>query len=105
MNEYSKHLISIGYRRISNSGFILSRIDRSDWREYMAKSHAPWDMLEGLKWVRCLEKQEGSAEDHYRRCHSKDNLKVTSDTYKEIPGSNFDPVGFIIKKDPTFTKF
>ncbi|KAF2282292.1 hypothetical protein GH714_044136 [Hevea brasiliensis] len=44
---------------------MVSRIDRADWKETMAKTH-----VNGMKWVNALG--EGSAEDYYRRCISRD---------------------------------
>lgn len=89
-------LIKQGFRRVSNSGLIVSRIDRHDWREYMARQHSPWDPSgDGMKWVFVLSRQAGSAEDHYRRCYSRCKLVLTKDIYDKIPSSNGDPVGYV----------
>ena len=75
-----------GYRIISRKYGIISRIDRNDWREYMAKKYAPWDIEEGLKWVRTLG--DRGAADHYRRIYSKDTLEIGRKALKlKIPNS------------------
>lgn len=90
-------LAAMGYRRTSNRHRMVSRVDRPDWREYMAQQHAPWDAergtQDGPRWVRCLG--EGAA-DHYRRTHSEDNLEgLPPDVFRRIPGSNGDDTGFV----------
>lgn len=45
-------MIAAGYRRTSRKFLGLCRIDRPDWREYMAFQHAPWDPAgEGMNWA------------------------------------------------------
>ena len=64
-----------GYRVVSRKYGMISRIDRKDWKEYMAKQHAPWDAEgEGIKWVQLLG--DRAAADHYRRVYSKDTLEI-----------------------------
>lgn len=94
MKELSaKEIMDMGYRRISNSAQMVARVDRSDWKEFMAKSHAPWSITAGLRWIESLGAQ---ASDHYRRCFSHDKLTINdSKVFKEIKGSGADPVGFI----------
>lgn len=93
----SKELTAQGYRRISNRFRIISRIDHPDWKEYMAREHAPWDIEEGMQWV--LNFRPGEAEDWYRRCLSKDILKnIPEEIYQEIPGSGHDPIGYVSLK-------
>lgn len=68
-----KRVADAGYCVVSRKHKTVSRIDRPDWREYMAAKHAPWDpMGEGMAWART----SGSA-DHYRRLYSKDTKIVT----------------------------
>lgn len=90
-----KQLIAQGYRRISGKYGIVSRIDREDWKEYMAAKYAPLDIERGRKWVNCLA--EWSAEDNYRRCNSKDVLELGM-AGRKIPSSNgVETTGFIPK--------
>ena len=68
------HLHSKGYVITSNKYGSACRIDRPDWREYMAREHAPWDPEgDGMSWVMCLGDR---AADHYRRCYSRDEVTV-----------------------------
>lgn len=69
-------LIASGYRSISNKYRCVSRIDRPDWREVMARSHLdghPGDpdflFERGMRWVVGLG--DGAA-DHYRNRFSGD---------------------------------
>ena len=89
-------LMSQGYLKTSNRHCMLSRIDRSDWMEKMAKSHAPWNIEEGRAWVEGLG--VGSAADHYRRCYSNDNITVTPEVLKFVKSSGHNPTGFLPKK-------
>jgi hypothetical protein len=50
-------LISKGYRVVSRRYSILSRVDREDWREYMATKHSPWSLREGM--ARTKEARDG----------------------------------------------
>lgn len=87
-------LASQGYRRVSTKHQLVSRVDRPDWREYMAMRHCPHDP-EGLgnRWVMCLGK---GAADHYRRVYSKDTLNVLNlFTFRLIPASANDDVGYV----------
>lgn len=59
------------------------------------KKHTLGDTTQGERWVRSLSKIIGRAEDHYRRCFSKDNITVPRDISECIPTSNGDPVGYI----------
>lgn len=94
MEYNAKELIAQGYRRISNAFCHLSRVDREDWKEYMAKKHSPWSTEEGLRWVELLVESE-SATDMYRRGYSKDVIIVPQEIYKQIPGSNWDDTGYV----------
>lgn len=87
----AKELIAKGYRRISIKGRLVSRIDRPDWRQYMAAQHSPWDPKgEGMRWA-CSP----GMEDHYRRCYSKDTLTVAANIISLIPTSCGSSVGYI----------
>lgn len=93
----AKELIAQGYRRTSNAFGLVSRIDRPDWKEYMASLHP-----NGMDWVHALEQTPGSAEDHYRRCYSKDTLELSRSVAKQIPPSGGSSVGYKAKrKEPT----
>lgn len=96
ISAQSEHLVRLGYRRVSNSSRGISRVDRTDWREYMAAQHAPGDPTgEGKLWVDALELAH-SAADFYRRVYSKDQLVgVAKNVFQEIPSSNFDDTGFV----------
>lgn len=63
-----------GYRIVSRKYGTIARIDRDDWKEFMAQEHAPWDIEEGRKWVRTMG--DRSAADHYRRVYSKDTIDL-----------------------------
>lgn len=81
----TEDLIKAGYRVTSRKHRMVSRIDRADWKEVMAKTH-----VNGMKWVLALG--EGSAEDYYRRCISNDTLTVSS--IEGIPNSGHQITGF-----------
>lgn len=66
--ELVAQLIAAGYCRVSNKYLHLSRIDRPDWREYLAEQHAPRDPDgQGMRWS--LSSGMGN---FYRRGESKD---------------------------------
>lgn len=77
-------MIAAGYRRTSRKFLGLCRIDRPDWREYMAFQRAPWDPAgEGMNWVNGI----GGA-DHYRRCYSEDRIQLAdSEVFMMFPPS------------------
>ena len=86
-------LIAAGYRRTSNKYRMVSRIDRPDWLVVLAKElrrspaefYAPGEPDPAETWC-----------DYYRRCLSRDTLeRVDPDVFKLIPGSGWDPVGYI----------
>ena len=82
----SRDYVAEGYRITSRKYGIISRIDRDDWKDYMAEQHAPWDIEEGRKWVRLLG--DRTAADHYRRVYSKDNIELGSQALTlKIPNS------------------
>jgi hypothetical protein len=95
--EEAQKLMSLGYRVTSRKHTTLSRVDKSDWKEVMAKSHCPYDIEEGRAWVNVLSERE--AEDFYRRVISKDRVKVSEETMKLIENSNSAITGYIeVKK-------
>lgn len=69
----TQHLADGGYCVISNRYMMVSRIDREDWKEYMAIQHCPWDIEEGLCWVYSLK----DAANHYRRVYSNDRIEFS----------------------------
>ena len=83
-----------GYLRVSRRHGMLSRLDRKDWQEYMAAAHYPWSVKEGEEWVKSLG---GDAEDHYRRCYSKDKIEVSLDISKMVQPSGWQTKGYIVK--------
>lgn len=90
--EEANKLIAKGYRRTSRKYGLIARIDRPDWKEYMAIKHSPWSLEEGLVWVRCLGK---AAPDHYRRCYSTSKMEVGQSSGLKIPCSNWDETEYI----------
>lgn len=66
--------VAEGYRITSRKYGLISRIDRDDWKEFMAEQHAPWDIEEGRKWIRAMG--DLHAADQYRRVYSKDTLEL-----------------------------
>jgi len=90
--EEAKALMKKGYRVTSRKHRQVTRVDRPDWRDYMAVRHAPWDIEDGLEWVECLGR---GAADQYRRVYSKDTLVVSKAALSHIGSSNHDPVGYV----------
>lgn len=65
-------LYAAGYAVISRRHRMIARVDRADWREVLAKWHAPWSPnKDGMRWAM----SPGMA-DFYRRCVSKDRLTL-----------------------------
>jgi hypothetical protein len=93
MTKTVQEAVIEGYAITSRAYKHASRIDREDWRQYMAKKHAPWDPEgEGRAWVECLG--DRSAADHYRRCYSKDQIVVPDDWVKILRNSGEGPQEF-----------
>lgn len=90
--EEARRLAAIGYRRISNNYLMVARIDRPDWRKFMAYAHSPWDPLgEGMRWA-----SGPGMDDMYRRTYSKDTRTVSLAVFRLIPGSlSVDGCGYI----------
>lgn len=82
--EEIKRFIDSGYCLISLKHGIVARIDRPDWKEFMASKHQPSNPEEGLKWVSLLGNR---AADHYRRVYSQDTLELGKNNGKEFPRS------------------
>lgn len=79
--------VALGYRRTSRKFGIISRVDRPDWKEFLARK----GMLIGPE-------REGNGADHYRACYSKDKITLEPPSLAlEVPTSGHDPVGFIPK--------
>lgn len=92
----ARELTLRGYRRVSNRHRMVSRIDRPDWVEVLAKklhrSPAELYLPDGRispSWC-----------DFYRRVHSKDTLVVSQEVYRQIPSSGWDGVGYVPARRP-----
>lgn len=103
--EYkAKALSEMGYRRISNSHRIISRVDRPDFVQVLAEKlhRAPADF-----YIPGRDTVDGHWCDHYRRCFSHDKIDgVPEEIFKLIPGSNHDACGYVHlkeKQDPIAT--
>lgn len=83
--------LACGYCITSRRHRIATRLNRSDWREVMAKSH-----VNGMAWVMALGTQ---AADHYRRCHSRHNLTVPASWLPMMPNSIDGPTEFLAKPE------
>jgi hypothetical protein len=92
-------LVKAGYRRVSNKHRLIARIDREDWLTLMAQAlkKAPADF-----YVPGAEKPAGNWCDWYRRCMSRDVLKIDASIIKQVPPSDWDNVGYVelIDGDP-----
>lgn len=93
--KVAKRLMASGYRKTSRSHCSLSRVDKENWKDLMAKEHSPWDINEGLSWVGVLG---NTASDHYRRVYSNDKITVTPEISSFVKSSCCDSIGFIEKK-------
>jgi hypothetical protein len=91
----ANELAARGYRRVSNRHRLVSRIDRPDWVERLARvlQRAPADFYVPGEAI-----PAGNWCDHYRRCLSTDVIEVDVDTFRLIPGSGYDQVGYIPAK-------
>ena len=80
-------LVALGYRRTSRKYGIVSRIDRPDWKEVLARS----GYLMGPG-------REGNHADTYRACYSSDKITLEPPSLAlEVPTSGHDPIGFVPK--------
>jgi len=77
----AEELTKLGYRKTSNAYCLVSRIDREDWLEVLAKqrhcSRADFYNVDGSGI-------SDSHKEHYIRVHSKDNLTVHPNVYKNM---------------------
>jgi hypothetical protein len=92
--------VAQGYRRISNKHRLVARIDRADWLEVLATEmrRAPADFI-----IRSGAKKgevDPGWNDHYRRCLSKDVVKMSPAEALKVPTSGFDEVGYIGPPSP-----
>jgi hypothetical protein len=85
-------IIKSGYCPISNKYRILARLDRPDWKEYMAEKrvrgwpgNADKNHEQAMKWVNGLG--HGAA-DFYRRMYSRDKLTVSGDIFQQVRKAN-----------------
>lgn len=79
---FAQNLIDLGYRKTSNAYCLVTRIDRDDWMDVMARqlrcSRADFYNLDG----------SGISDhwrDHYVRCYSNDSHTVHPAILKRIP--------------------
>ena len=89
MKHNIQELISQGYRRTSRAFGIVSRIDRKDWVEVLARRF--------MCNVADMDLTTGSDQDFYRRVCSKDKLQLDPKLALKIPPSSHDPIGYIPK--------
>lgn len=79
---HAEELKRLGYRRVSNAYCMVSRIDRDDWLEVMARQLNTC--------VAHFYNMDGSGvsdrwRDHYIRGHSKDTLTVSPSILRKVP--------------------
>ena len=91
----AEELVARGYRRVSNAYGLVTRIDRADWMEVLArklgKSIAQFYELSETE----PPKISGHWAAHYRSGFSKDTHTVNPETLRLIPTSAHDPVGYV----------
>lgn len=78
-----------GYVIVSRAHRTAARIDREDWKSFMARKHGAG----GKQWVECLG--DRSAADHYRRVYSRDQIPVPDSWIKELGNSGNGPECFM----------
>jgi len=75
------HLMSLGYRKVSNAYCRVARIDREDWLDVLARerlcSRADFYNVDGSG-------VGNQHRDHYIRCHSKDKLTVAPEVMMKM---------------------
>lgn len=79
-------LIAQGYRKVSSKHAIVSRIDRPDWKDRMARQGHP-----------VHDEHPGRLEDQYRRVFTADKLQVSREVLVRIPSSGFAITGYCPK--------
>lgn len=82
----AKQLTEQGYRRVSNRYGHVARIDRPDWKEFMAS-----------KGYYTTPQNKGSIADQYRRCYSRDRLTVPVEVAAYVPSSCEHHVAYVPK--------
>jgi len=107
-------LINQGYRRVSNVGRKVARIDKPDWIDILYSKnfgHNKLKIIAALKDFydhgecegfrkKTVEYEAQIAANHFRRCYSEDNITIRSEyEYSQFPGSNWDLTGYIEKKE------
>ena len=88
MTTVVTQLIARGYRRTSRRHGMISRIDRPDWLEFLAK-----ELRADIAQLK--KAPAGQWEDHYRRCYSKDVITVPHTVALSVPGSSGDAAGYV----------
>ena len=81
-------LIELGYKGVTIEQGEISRIDREDWIEVLARAmpgscKADFLVVSGPNTGKPSERWA----DHYRRVHSKDTLTVSKEDIRLFPGS------------------
>jgi hypothetical protein len=83
----AEQLIARGYRKVSNAYGLVARIDREDWKSFLAEKlglHAAELLEDPAHWAAL-----------YRSTYSEDVRTVSFETMKRIPTSDHDPVGYV----------
>lgn len=82
--EVAARLRAQGYCRTSRRHRMVSRLDRPDWLQHMARQmgRAVADFYRPNGEFSC------QWEDHYRRCFSQDTRTVSDEVFKLMPSSN-----------------
>lgn len=82
----AEDLIEQGYCLVSRKHRLVSRVDKKDWLQKLAKHHAPWDPKgEGREHV--MNMGLAQAADFYRRVLSNEKKQVSPELASKIPGS------------------
>lgn len=93
----AKKLADRGYRRTSTKHRMVSRIDREDWLEVLAR-HLHRSVAE--LYIQGTNTISPNWTDYYRRVLSKDTLmNIDPEVHRAIPGSSGDGCGYV----PPFT--
>ena len=92
--QEAARLTAMGYCRVSRRFCHVSRIDREDWLDRLARHFAPWDP-DGEGAAHVQGSGSPSINDYYRRVLSKDTLIVSSSVIRCMPSSGGSPVGYV----------
>jgi hypothetical protein len=92
MDHTPEQLVAMGYRRTSRKYGMVSRIDRPDWVQVLARHlrRAPADF-----YVPGENEVQGNWCDYYRCVLSKDTLEIGPVLALRVPTSGHDPVGYV----------